>query len=182
MYVYQQGKLIRKSIFNDTNKYSLYPFDAFTTFAINHEIIRNYSFDIRFFNSEDMHLLIRIAGKYPIQVIPKYTNIYHYNPNNSGGLDSDYNTIHQNKIKVFNSLLHPDNILKTHYLKRKLCLSHILILSGDFKYNIKNIMISAFNNFICFFSYPIEFIKLLCRIVYVKILEKINLKSFDDRF
>lgn len=182
MFIFQNGNLIKTPKFDVSNKYALYPFDAFTTFCFNKCILQIDQFDIRFFNSEDLHLLLRIAALNNIKIIQNYTNIYHYNPSNSGGLNENYYDIHQNKILVFKDLLSRNLGIKSNYLKRKLCLSQLLLLSGSIKYRKHEILKQLKNVWNFFILYPGEFSKLILRILIVKIGEFTKLFSFEERF
>jgi len=182
MLIYVNGKLSKVPKFDVENEYELYPFDAFTTFTFKKEILNDLSFESTFFNSEDLHLLIRVNAKYPLKIIHKYTNIYNYNFSNSGGLGLNYHKVHSNKIKVFKDLLNSDNNIKCKYIERKLCLSNLLILIGHFKYN-RNLLFGAIKDF-CFLILinPKPYLLLMTRIIYVKLGELTGLYHNDYRF
>ncbi len=182
MLIYVGGKLLKKSEFDIENGYTLYPYDAFQTFGIERKVLNEIKFEKAFFNSEDLHLLIRLNALYPLKVIEKYTNIYNYEYTNSSGIGKDYYKIHSNKILVFNSLLKSPGNIKPKYLKRKLCLSHLLILSGHIKYD-RGLALGALNDLgLLFAKYPLSFILLIKRIIYIKFGEWSGLYQKESRF
>ena len=182
MLIYQNGSLLKIPKFDVENDYELYPFDAFQTFTIASQVIKQIRFNVEYFNSEDMHLLIRINAYHDIKVIKKFSNIYHYNVKNSGGTGLDYYRIHTNKIKVFQDLLRNPGTIKVEYLKRKLCLSTLLIFIGHLKHSRNKIILETFEVVRTFFMMPYPFAKLLFRIIIVKFCEWTGIFNFSDRY
>ncbi len=182
MYIYINGKLAKTPKFDVKNEYELYPFDAFQAFAIHSNILKEIKFETIYFNSEDLHLLIRINEKFPMKVICKYTNLYNYDIRNSSGIGNDYFKIHTNKIMVFNALIKKPGNIKIKYLKRKICLSSILILIGDIKFKRSYVIKSLTNLLFIIIKMPIPFTILLCRILYVKFGEWSGFYQIEERF
>lgn len=182
MLIYENGKLLKIPKFDVQNEYELYPFDAFTTFAFEQEVFCQVRFKKELVNSQDLHLLLRVNAIYELKIIKKHTNIYHYNSENGAGLGKNYQKIHNSKILCFNDLLSLNLHIKESYLKRKLCLSNILILIGHIKYNQSKIFKALFDNIMYILKYPKEYMKLIIRIIYVKFCESFLNKSFQYRF
>lgn len=182
MYIYINGKLAKMPKFDVKNEYELYPFDAFTTFAIRKEILLHINFKKELINSQDFHLLLRINAMYQIKTIKNYTNIYNYNPENGAGLGHAYYKIYRSKILCFEDLLMDKIGIKEKYIKRKLCLSNMVMLIGHLKYNHALIFSSFKDNIRCLTRYPLEYAKLILRIIYVKFMEIAFKKSFEYRF
>jgi len=182
MHIYSNGKLMKIQKFNITNPYELFPFDAFTTFAFKKEILNNIWFKKELINSQDLHFMIRVVEKHDIKIVNQHTNIYHYDPINGAGLRKDYLRIYTSKILCFEDLLSQSMNIKEKYLKRKLCLSHIVMLLGHLKYNNAIFLPEVYNTINCFVKYPWDFYKLILRICYVKFSEVILRKTFEYRF
>lgn len=182
MFIFVDGKLSKTPKFDVDNEYELYPFDAFTTFTFKVEILENYQFKRELINSQDLHLLLRVNEKYNLKILKTYTNIYHYNAQNGAGLGEQYFKIHQSKIICFTDLLNQNLKNKRNYLIRKLCLSNILILSGHIRYNKFKILLAMWDNAKCFTKYPLNYISLIKRILFVMYSEKVLKRTFDYRF
>ena len=123
-----------------------------------------------------------MAHRHPLKILKTRTNIYHYNPKNGAGLGITYYKIHYSKIECFTDLLNLNLGIKERYLKRKLCLSKILMLSGNIKYNPTLVYQSIIDNLKCLLKYPIDYINLIKRIVFVKFSETVLKMTFDYRF
>lgn len=182
MHIYSNGQLMKIQKFDITNPYELFPFDAFTTFAFKKEILKNIWFKKELINSQDLHFMIRVVKEHDIKIVKQHTNIYHYNPMNGAGLGKDYLRVYTSKILCFEDLLSHNMKIKEKYLKRKLCLSHIVMLSGHLKYNVSFFLPEVYYTIKCFAKYPREFSKLILRICYIKFSEVIFRKTFEYRF
>lgn len=182
MYIFKNGVLAKTPKFDVKNEYELYPFDAFTTFAFKSGILKEIKFKKELINSQDFHLLLRINALYQIKILKNYTNIYHYDPENGAGLGRTYYKIYRSKILCFEDLLAKKINIKDKYIKRKLCISNIIMLDGHLKYNHALIVSSIKDNLSCLARYPVEYTKLILRIIYVKFMEIVFKKSFDYRF
>jgi glycosyltransferase involved in cell wall biosynthesis len=182
MHIYSNGQVTKIQKFNVTNHYELFPFDAFTTFAFKKEILNNIWFKKELINSQDLHFMIRVVKEHDIKIVKQHTNIYHYNPMNGAGLGKDYLRVYTSKILCFEELLDQKLQIKDRYLKRKLCLAHMVMLWGHLIYNKAMFFPETYNTIKCYLEHPWEFNSLLLRIFYVKFSEVILKKTFDYRF
>lgn len=69
------------------------------------------------------------------------------------------------------SIISNDIDILTPYVYRQRCLSEILLLYGHIHYQPKKILKGLGHNFMCFLRFPLEYLKLTIRIVYVKMGE-----------
>ncbi len=179
--IYENGKLVGKSAINPS-KYDQYPFECIQVYGFNKSVLNSVIFNPKIFIAEDLHFLIKIGLNYKILVIEKWTGNYFYNPESSGGVGRNYERNLNNKILCLDDIFTWNKSLVISFVIRQRCLTELLLLSGHFGYQRNKILFGFVRNIIVFFRFPLEYIKLIIRIVYVKIGESSGLYRTQGRF
>lgn len=180
--IFQNGIFTSKSSLKQVSRYDQYPFECFTTGAFHHTVLEKYKFEPKLFINEDLIFLLRIGLEYGIKVLPYWTGIYHCDPSSSGGIGINYERNLKNQKKCLDDILTWNKTLIVPYLVRKRCLNEILMLMGHLKYERNLIIKAIWDNIKIFKRFPLEYIKLITRILYVKIGEFSGLYRTQVRF
>jgi hypothetical protein len=182
MFIYENGKLSKKSSTNALNGRNAYPFEHFTTAAFHRNLLSNKSFPVAYYVNEDLYFFLKIGEMKPIHVINTWTAIYHYNPRNSGGIGHHYEKNMINKKACLDDILtwHHSDI--RHYIIKQRCLTEILLLAGHFTYRPGKITKAIIDNLAIFCRFPIAYSYLCIRIIYVKWGEWSGLYRTRNRF
>lgn len=180
--IYENGKFIGKSATTPMNQYDQFPYDSIQVFTFHSSILEYNQFEVNYFNAEDLHFLLQIGLNYKIRIIDDWTGIYHYDPKSSGGVGLNYEKNLTNRRACLEDILLWNNSLILPFLRRKRCLIEILILYGCIKYKPRNIFSSLKENLKIFCRFPIEYIKLIIKIIYVKVGEYSGFYKTLDRF
>ncbi len=159
-----------------------YPFEHSVYFSFHHSVFDNIKFDERFFIMEDMHLLLRVGKRYEIKQINDWTYIYHFNLENSGGLGKKYERILINKKACLNDMLHFSDGPVKFYIKWTICVSEILLAFGHMNAQKRKIPMSIVGNANVFFRFPLIYLNVTFRIIYVKFGEWSGLYRNEYRF
>jgi glycosyltransferase involved in cell wall biosynthesis len=182
MFIYENGKLSKKSSTNALNGRNAYPFEHFTTAAFHRNLLNDKSFPVAYYVNEDLYFFLKIGEMKPIHVINKWTAIYHYNPRNSGGIGHHYEKNMINKKACLDDILtwHHSDI--RHYIIKQRCLTEILLLAGHFTYRPGKIPKAMIDNLAILCRFPEAYCYLCFRIIYVKWGEWSGLYRTKDRF
>ncbi len=179
--IYENGKLVAKSVI-DHQKYDSFPFECFTAAAFHYEVLKEIKFNPYYFINEDFYFLLKIGLVYKIKVLNKWTGIYHCDPSSSGGVGANYQQNLINQKECLDDILSWNKTLILPYIIRKRCLNEILMLFGHIKYKKKLLLKAVSDNMKIFKRFPIEYLKLVSRIIYVKIGEWTGLFQTKVRF
>jgi glycosyltransferase involved in cell wall biosynthesis len=180
--IYENGKLVGKSAINPS-KYDQYPFEGFQCCCFYSGIFKEgIRFNVNFITIEDFEFLLQIGRKYEFLQIEKWTLKYFYDPQSSGGVGPNYQKNLTNQKVCLIDILTWNKTLILPYIKRKRCLNEILMLFGHLKYKKELIYKALLDNVSVFFRFPIEYLKLVIRILYVKIGESSGLYRTQGRF
>jgi glycosyltransferase involved in cell wall biosynthesis len=179
--IYENGILVGKSS-NKPAKYDSFPYECIQSTALNKEILSSIRFDSDFFISEDLHILLKCAMKFKFKFIEDWTAIQHYDPKSSGGVGPKYEKNLTNQKACLDDILIWNKTLIIPYILRKRCLNEILMLYGHLKYPKGLILLGILDNLKIFIRFPLEYIKLVIRIVYVKIGEYFGFSCYTNRF
>jgi len=180
--IFENGKLVGKSAI-DPSEYDQYPFEGIQCCSFRSEIFkRGIVFKLNFITIEDFEFLLQIGRKYTFLQINNWTGNYFYDPKSSGGIGPNYQRNLTNQKACLDDILKWNKTLIIPYIVRKRCLNEILMLIGHIKHNRKLILKAIWDNILVFIRFPIEYIKLVVRILYVKIGESSGLYRTQGRF
>lgn len=181
LFVYNDGTLVSKSG-TESSKYDQFPFECFTTTTFYFTLLTEIKFNPSFFINEDFYFLLKICLNDRMKVLGEWTGIYHCEPSSSGGVGVNYQKNLINQKACLDDILTWNKTLIIPYIIRKRCLNEILMLFGHFKYKNELIFKAILDNIKVFFRFPLEYVKLVARIVYVKIGESSGLYHTQGRF
>lgn len=180
--IYENGKLVGKSAIKPS-KYDQYPFEGLQCCCFYSEIFKEgIRFNLHFVTIEDFEFLLQIGRKYEFLQIDEWTLKYFYDPKSSGGVGPNYQKSLTNQKLCLDDILTWNKTLILPYIKRKRCLYEILMLFGHTKYKKKLLLKAVSDNIKIFKRFPIEYLKLVSRILYVKIGESSGLYRTQGRF
>jgi glycosyltransferase involved in cell wall biosynthesis len=179
--IYEKGILVGKSAFSPSY-YDSFPYECIHSTAFNRNVFRNMLLDTRFFIGEDFHFLLQCGIRYQFKVLYDWTAKHYYDPKSSGGIGPNYQKNLTNQKACLDDILTWNKTLIMPYIIRKRCLNEILMLFGHIKYKRKLIVKAIWNNIKIFKRFPMEYIKLVIRIAYVKIGESSGLYRTEGRF
>ena len=182
LFIFENEKLVTKSSIG-ISKYDQYPFEGIQCFAFNSEIFKDgVQFDLKFITIEDFEFLLKIGNKYKFYQIESWTVKYYYDPRSSGGIGPGYKINLLYKRACLDDILLWNKTFILPYIIRKRCLNEILMLFGHLKYKKKMIFTAIKDNILIFQRFPLEYVKLVIRILYVKLGEWSGLYRTQDRF
>ena len=167
--IYENGQEIARTSTMSISPYDTFPYDGFHTVAFHRSVLTETQFDERFYIGEDLHFMLRAGMKFEIFVIQEWTGINHYNPNNSSGIGPGYGAKLINQKACLEDVLKWNKTTILPYIRRKRCCNPILQLNGSLRFDRKKVLIALAENIKICFRFPIEYIKLVIRIVVVKI-------------
>jgi glycosyltransferase involved in cell wall biosynthesis len=182
LHIYENERYIGKSGIESMNKYDQFPYDSIQVFTFHSSILEYNQFEVNYFNAEDLHFLLKIGLNNALKIINQLTGIHHYDPKSSGGVGFNYEKNLTNRRACLEDILVWNNFLILPSLRRKRCLIEILILYGHIKYKPENILSSLLENLKILCRFPIEYVKLILKIIYVKIGEFSGFYRTLDRF
>lgn len=181
--IYQNDQFLKKAIMKNGDKYDQFPFDSFQAHSFAKEVLDQIQFEPKIYIAEDLHFLIRIRQKFEIKIIYEYTGIYHYDPKSSGGVGPKYESNLTNKLYCLNDILSLNNHFIIPYLKRSICLAHLLLFTGHIRNHQKMKALSSIShNFQTFCRFPQIYTMLLSRVIIVKFGEMTGWFQFSKRF
>ncbi|MBK8625159.1 MAG: glycosyltransferase family 2 protein [Saprospiraceae bacterium] len=181
LFIHENRNFISQSGKKSLN-YDPYPFESFTTATFHYTLLKELQFNPQYFISEDLHFLLKIGMKHKMKVLNECTGVYYYDPSSSGGVGIKYQKNLTNQKACLDDILTWNKTLILPYIKRKRCLNEILMLFGHTKYKRKLILKAVGDNIKFFTRFPLEYLKLVIRIVYVKIGESSGLYRTNGRF
>lgn len=182
LFIYENGKLVGKSA-NKPTKYDQYPFEGFQCCGFDSRIFKEgINFHVSYTTIEDFEFLLNIGGKYDFLQLDNWTVKYNYDPKSSGGIGPNYERNLTFQKACLDDILTWNKTLILPYIKRKRCLNEILTLFGHFKYKRELIYKALLDNISVFVRFPVEYLKLVIRILYVKIGEFSGLYRTQGRF
>ncbi|MFN8339053.1 MAG: glycosyltransferase family 2 protein [Saprospiraceae bacterium] len=179
--IYEDGEEVGKSTMIQS-KYDQYPYECIQVFTFKSDTFSKCFFNKRYFISEDLYFLLKIGKEFGIKVMDEWTGIYNYDPKSSGGIGPNYQKNLTNQKACLDDILTWNKTLVIPYIIRKRCLNEILMIFGHLKYNRKLIPKAIRDNTLIFIKFPMEYIKLVIRILYVKIGESFGYTSYRYRF
>jgi glycosyltransferase involved in cell wall biosynthesis len=183
LFIYQGGKYIGKSGTRQINKYDQFPYECIHIHAFNREILHDVQFVSDFVTIEDFYFLYEILNKNRVLHLKEYwTGIYYYDASSSGGIGKRYEINLRNRIRCMDFIISKKIQGVIPYVFRQRCLSEILLLYGHTQYHPKKLSKSLVQNFKCFMRFPLEYLKLVLRIIYVKLGELSGFYRTQDRF
>lgn len=166
--IYENGHEIAKSSTSSTSRYDSFPFGGFTTATFHRSVLTKIQFDERFYMGEDLHFMLKVGRAFEIYVISEWTGINHYNPNNSGGIGSGYEAKLINQKACLDDILEWNKTTILPYIRRKRCYNPILLLYGSLRFDRKKVHKAIAENIKICFRFPIEYLKLVIRIIVIK--------------
>lgn len=180
--IYENGIYVGDSGITSGGKYDQFPFECFTTATFHFTLLREIQFNPQYFIIEDLHFLLKIGLDNEIKVLNMWTGIYHCDPRSSGGIGMNYHKNLKNQKECLDDIINWNKTLIIQYVIRKRCLNDILMFAGHLKYR-RSLTINAFiGNILIFGKFPIEYIKLVARIMYVLAGEWSGLYHTRGRF
>ncbi len=183
LFIFEKDVFYKKTISVKYNKYDPFPYDCFHTFVFKKEVLINEKFAEKYNNGEDFHFLVKVGLSFDIFTIAEqWTGIYHYDATSSGGVGPNYEKNLLNRRAGLDDILQWDKVLIKPYLKRARCLTEILLLNGHLIYNKGKVLRSVIDNIKILFRFPVEYMLLIWRIVYVKFGEFSGLYNTRGRF
>lgn len=180
--IYEDGKEFGKSAMTQSN-YDQYPYEGIQCCSFSSEIfIESVRFNSIYNTIEDFEFLLQIGRKYTFLQLKNWTVNYYYDPKSSGGIGPNYQKNLTNQKACLDDILTWNKTLVIPYIIRKRCLNEILMVFGHLKYNRKLIPKAIRDNTLIFIKFPMEYIRLVIRILYVKIGESFGYTSYRYRF
>ncbi|MBK8348621.1 MAG: glycosyltransferase family 2 protein [Saprospiraceae bacterium] len=180
--IHENGILVGKSAVS-ASKYDQYPYEGIHCCAFEVSLFsEGYSFDLRFVTMEDLEFLLQVGRKCEMKQIQDWTVNYYYDPKSSGGVGPHYEKNLNRQKACLDDILTWNKTLIIPNIIRKRCLNEILMLLGHTKYKKELIWIGMLDNIKIFKRFPLEYIKLVLRILYVKIGESSGLYRTQGRF
>lgn len=183
LHIYENERYIGKSGIQSINKYDQFPYECIHVHSFKSEIVKTYKFNSDFITIEDFYFLFTIVNKYNVLHLKgDWTGKHYYDATSSGCVGINYERNINFRIACMDFIINNgrENIIP--YVYRQRCLSEILMLKGHFQYQSKKIKFGIMQNIRCLFRFPLEYTKLICRIIYVKIGEWSGLYSTTFRF
>ncbi|MBK8055093.1 MAG: glycosyltransferase family 2 protein [Saprospiraceae bacterium] len=182
LFYFKDGNCIKKTLNSPGGFLDHYPFEHVPYFSFHSKIFNDVMFDERFFILEDMHFLLRLSKKYEIKQIDDWSYIYHSNHFNSGGVGINYVKNLMNRKACLNDMLNFSTGSVKHYVKWTICTAEIFMMFGHLKYNKIKFPKSIVDNIKILFRFPLVYLKVVLRMLYVKIGEWSGLYRTKYRF
>jgi glycosyltransferase involved in cell wall biosynthesis len=177
----RNGVQIKKTDFK-ASRYRSYPYDCLPLWTFHREVIKTHQFDPLLKNGEDLEFILRVCLDKSPFVIKEWTGIYHYYPITSGGVGPNFLINMQNRIQAIEKILQAPNKNIQPYLIRQRCLCSLIIMVGQIKQCSPVSLSHITNCYGVFMKFPIEFIRLLFRIAFVKFGEISGFYKTEYRF
>ncbi len=158
--IYQDGKEIHRTDIKPSFKYDTFPYEAFTTGCYHRLVFDTIKFDERFFAGEDLHFILQVGLKHAIKILPTWTGITYYNPENSGRMGKNYESRIKNHRACLRDVLIWNQTLIQPFLIRARCLNEMQLFSGHLKYNRYKLLEAILSNIAVIFKYPMAYLRL----------------------
>lgn len=166
----KDGEMYKKEPLEVEGRYDSFPYDGIHVYSFHNSVLQGTVFHLEYYPVEDLHFLLSVGIKYKIHIINAWTGIYHYNIN-EGRINKRLIPKLQNRAACLDDILSWNKKLIVPYLIRKRCLVEILLLGISIRHTRLGLLRCFRYNFLVFLRFPIEYIRLVAKIVYVKIGE-----------
>jgi len=158
--LYQEGQLLREST-SFPSKYDQYPYECIQAFAFKKKVLMGYKFPLKYFNSEDLHFLLRICRNNHLYIINKFTGIYNYDLRSSGLDTKNCKRVLYNNIACLNDILSWNNELIIPFIKRQICFSEVKLILCICNSEKERLLGVLWRNLVCILRYPQDYFLLL---------------------
>lgn len=165
LYLYSGNRFLRNCT-AAPSQYDQYPFECIQSFAFNRSVLRDKSWEEKYFNTEDLHFLLNVCQRYNVFIIEEFTGIYQFDLRASGLETIKCEELLLNKIACLNDILIWNQKLIMPFLTRQVCFSELKLLYCYGRSNYRKVFYAINRNIKSFIRYPSSYLKLLYALIF----------------